>query len=252
MDEWMIFGFGDFFSDIADSIHANRGRIKAVVNNLKRADERLKSLRHRISLLGYDIPIIEFDDFHPADGEKYCIGFINRRDRLAAKLKLKHRITFTPLIHPTAYLGSNVRYGEGVIIGPHAVLAPNCRIGDLCVINRALSIGHDTEIGRLSFVAPGVSIAGMVRIGYGTTIGIGATVIDNTRIGSNTIIGAGAVVVNDVPDNVVFAGVPARFLKNNDVPVAGVPGKSPRKNGPDHASSRAMIEVKMRGPDTHA
>ena len=242
MDEWIIFGFGDFFSDIADLIHANDGRIKAVVNNLIPADERLKGLTRRIGLLGYDGPLIELDDFLPGPGEKYCIGFINRRDRLAAKLQVKHRIMFSPLIHPTAYLGSNVRYGEGVIIGPHAVLAPNCRIGDQCIINRALSIGHDTEIGRLSFVAPGVSIAGMVRIGHGTTIGIGATVIDNIRIGSNTIIGAGAVVVSDVPDNVVFAGVPAKFLKNNDVPVAGVPVKDIRKN----SRTRAVIEVKIR------
>ncbi|HTY90808.1 MAG TPA: NeuD/PglB/VioB family sugar acetyltransferase [Methanocella sp.] len=226
MDDWVVFGFGDFFSDIADSIHASQGRIKAVVNNLRRPEEPLKGLKRRTELLGYDIPVIELDDFLPAAGEKYCLGFINRRDRLAGKLKQKYGLVFSPLIHPAAYLGSNVQYGEGVIIGPHAVLAPNCKIGNMCVINRALSIGHDTEIGPLSFIAPGVSIAGMVRIGPGTTIGIGATVIDNVRIGSNAIIGAGAVVVGDVPDNAVYAGVPARFLRNNDTPVAGVPSKS--------------------------
>lgn len=246
MDEWVIFGFGDYFSDIADLIHAGHGRIKAVVNNLKRTDERLINLKHRIDILGYDIPIIEFDDFRPAPGEKYCIGFINRRDRLAAKIKQKHHITFSSLIHPTAYFGSNIRYGEGVIIGPHAVIAPNCRIGDMCVINRALSIGHDTEIGRYSFIAPGVSIAGMVSIGGGTTIGIGATVTDNTYIGSNSIIGAGAVVVNDVPDNVVFAGVPAKFLKNNDVSVAGVPLKGSR--GRDRTPVEADAAVKVLIP----
>ena len=246
MDEWVIFGFGDFFSDIADLIHADHGHIKAIVNNLKRTDERLNSLEHRIKLLGYDIPLIEFDDFHPMAGEKYCLGFISRRDRLASKVKQAHGIIFSPLIHPTAYLGSNVCYGEGVIIGPHAVLAPNCRIGDLCIINRALSIGHDTEVGPLSFVGPGVSIAGMAKIGYGTTIGIGATIIDNIRIGSNSIIGAGAVVVKDVPDNVVFAGVPAKFLRNNDVPVAGVPAKSAGKNSPEPADPYAIISIKLR------
>jgi len=33
-------------------------------------------------------------------------------------------------------------------------------------------------------------------------------------IGENSIVGAGAVVTHDVPDNVIVAGVPARFIKN--------------------------------------
>ncbi len=32
-------------------------------------------------------------------------------------------------------------------------------------------------------------------------------------IGNNVIIAAGSIVTKDVPDNVVFGGVPAKFIK---------------------------------------
>ena len=34
----------------------------------------------------------------------------------------------------------------------------------------------------------------------------------NTRIGSNVIIGSGSLVNKDIPDNSVYAGVPAKFI----------------------------------------
>lgn len=216
MDEWVIFGYGNLLSDIFDNIHANRGRIKAIVNNIDPDEAQRRDIEYRRSLLGYDAPVIELDDFRPADGEKYCYGFIKGREGLISALKEKHGLLFSSLVHPTAYCGSNVRFGEGVVIGPQTVIAPNCILGDFSFINRGLNIGHDTQLGAYSTISPGASIAGMVRIGRNTTVGIGATVIDGITIGSDSFVGAGAVVVRDVPDNVVVAGVPAKVLRTNE------------------------------------
>lgn len=43
-------------------------------------------------------------------------------------------------------------------------------------------------------------------------IGSGTRILYNTRIGSNVIIGSGSLVNKDIPDNTVYAGVPARFI----------------------------------------
>lgn len=216
MDRWVIFGFGHYLSDIADIIHARQGRIGAIVNNIDLTEEQWDDLKRRIALLGYDVPVQEISDFKPRPDEKYFYGFFRGRDKVLAEFKRTYGITFSPLIHPTAYLGSNVHCGEGALISPHAVIGPNCRIGDFTRVNRASTIGHDTEIGDFSDVAPGAAIAGMVRTGNKTMIGIGSTVIDGIRIGSNSVVGAGAVVVNDVPDNVVVVGVPAKVLRKNE------------------------------------
>ena len=43
-------------------------------------------------------------------------------------------------------------------------------------------------------------------------IGSGTRILYNTRIGSNVIIGSGSLVNKDIPDNSVYAGVPARYI----------------------------------------
>ena len=53
-------------------------------------------------------------------------------------------------------------------------------------------------------------------IGDNVSIGANASIIGNIIIGNNVIIGAGSVVVKDVPDNCVFAGVPAKIIRYLD------------------------------------
>ena len=216
MQEWVIFGFGDFISDIIDIIHANEGKVKAVIDNdnLRQAD--LDNLKRRLSLHPYEIPIIPLGEFCPSRDEKYMYGFLDTRESVLKDLEKTYDITFSNLIHPSAYLGSHISFGRGVCICPHAVISPNTKIDSFTLINRGSCIGHDVEIGEFCQVNPSASIAGLVTIGDRTTIGIGATVIDKIHIGVHCFDGAGAVVVKDVPDNVVVVGVPAKILKKNE------------------------------------
>jgi sugar O-acyltransferase (sialic acid O-acetyltransferase NeuD family) len=216
MDQWVIFGFGDYISDIFDIIHANGGKIKAVIDDATLRQAEPENLEKRISLLSYEVPVVPLPDFRPGAGDRYMFGFLNTRDRVLEDLEKTYDIRFSSLVHPSAYRGENGHLGRGVCISPHAVIAPNVRIGSFTVINRACNIGHDTEIGEFCQVNPGASIAGLVTIGDRTTIGIGATVIDKIHIGTHSFVGAGAVVVNDVPDDVVVVGIPAKILKKNE------------------------------------
>ena len=52
-------------------------------------------------------------------------------------------------------------------------------------------------------------------------IGANAVVIEGVRIGRGAVVAAGAVVVNDVPENAVVAGCPARVIKMKDEKTAG-------------------------------
>ena len=71
------------------------------------------------------------------------------------------------------------------------------------VIGNNVSIGHNA-------IVHGCTIADNVLIG------MGAIVMDNAVIGANSIIAAGAVVLEgtEVPEGSIFAGVPAKKVKD--------------------------------------
>ena len=53
---------------------------------------------------------------------------------------------------------------------------------------------------------------GCIEVMDNVFIGSGTRILYNTRIGSNVIIGSDRLVNKDIPDNSVYAGVPARFI----------------------------------------
>ena len=53
-----------------------------------------------------------------------------------------------------------------------------------------------------------------VVIGDNVFIGMKTIILKGVHIGNNVIIGAGSVVTKDIPDNEIWAGSPARYIKN--------------------------------------
>lgn len=57
---------------------------------------------------------------------------------------------------------------------------------------------------------------GCIEVMNNVFIGSGTRILYNTRIGNNVIIGSGSLVAKDIPDNSVYAGVPARRICSFD------------------------------------
>lgn len=53
---------------------------------------------------------------------------------------------------------------------------------------------------------------GCIEIMDNVFVGAGTRILYNTRIGSNVIIGSYSLVNKDIPDNSVYAGIPAKFI----------------------------------------
>ena len=136
------------------------------------------------------------------------------RARIAVQLK-ENGFSFCSITHPSSIIASSATLGEGVVVMAGAVINPFVKLGNHVIVNTGATIDHDCVIDDNSFIQPGAHLAGHVYVGKNTVIGIGSAVKERIKIGNNSIIGGGAFVNRDVPDNTVYAGVPARKLRNN-------------------------------------
>lgn len=116
-------------------------------------------------------------------------------------------------IHPQAIVAADVQVGPGTVIAAGAVVNPGGKIGENVIINTCASVDHNCIVEDGAHIAPGAHLAGKVIVGCAARIGIGAIITEHVRIGAGSVIGAGAVVLNDIPENIVAYGVPAKVIR---------------------------------------
>jgi acetyltransferase-like isoleucine patch superfamily enzyme len=152
----------------------------------------------------------------------------------------------TKKIAPNVILGKDVvlndfinlygcTIGDGTRIGPFVEVQKNAIIGKCCKIQSHTFICEGVTIEDEVFVSHGVMFindklpratndSGELQteedwsviptlVKRGASIGSNVTVMCGITVGSRSIVGAGSVVINDVPDNVIVAGNPARIIK---------------------------------------
>ena len=61
--------------------------------------------------------------------------------------------------------------------------------------------------------APPDLIANKVVIGKNVWISVSVVILNGVRIGDNTVVGACSLVRNDLPANVLAAGIPAKIVR---------------------------------------
>lgn len=105
-------------------------------------------------------------------------------------------------------VGKNVFIGEGIIID---TIRPDLiTIGDNTLITaRCVILTHFYKDGGFYY--------GPVKIGKGCFIGINSIISNSVIIGDGAVVGAGSIVTKDIPSGEVWAGNPAKFIKNKNV-----------------------------------
>ncbi|MBU1224811.1 MAG: acetyltransferase [Gammaproteobacteria bacterium] len=214
----VIFGISNILSDLLDCALALKLPVsKVVIHHPENPGERDLSVANRIEAYSHFAkqPILqEIDAFSPEDGERYLLGPTSPERRgLAEILVARFGLTFTSLVHPSAYVSPMAQLSGGVFVGANSVIAPGVELAEHVFVNRGVTIGHDTRIGAYSRVQPGSNLGGLSHIGEGVTIGIGATLLERLQIGDRSVIAAGSVVLRDVPEDVLVAGIPAAVKK---------------------------------------
>lgn len=130
------------------------------------------------------------------------------------------------------YIKTNFYRISGAKIGKNTMISLGAKvdtrrgsviIGDNCLITHGVYIlSHDGAAHVLDSSDDG---SGFVEIGNNVFIGVNSVILRNVKIGNNAIIGAGSVVIDDVPEGTLYAGNPARFIKDVPKPYRDLPKK---------------------------
>lgn len=143
-----------------------------------------------------------------------------------------------------AVIYEGVTIGEDCLIGDHSSIFTNVTIGRSVLISRHVTVNGDVTIGDNTRIMDNSHITGRVSIGANVfisvgvsmandnlfgkngfsdevrgatiedyvSIGVGATILPNIKIGKGSIVAAGSLVKEDVPENVIVAGNPAKVV----------------------------------------
>lgn len=129
--------------------------------------------------------------------------------------------------------GADLYHSEGLDVGgggcdmPWAYLT----VGDRCTMHnshlntyKAITLGDDVGLSpNVDVLTHGFWLNVMdgfpakfapVVIEHGAIIGRGTIILPGVRIGNRAVIGAGSIVTKNVPPMTVYAGNPAKFIKN--------------------------------------
>lgn len=122
---------------------------------------------------------------------------------------------FTSIIDANAIISPDVSIGTGTVIMPGVVINPGSTIGKHSIVNTRAVVEHDNTLGDFVHISPNATLAGTVNVKDFVHVGSGATVIPNSTIYQHSVIAAGAVVTEDIEENSLAVGVPAKIVKRS-------------------------------------
>lgn len=112
--------------------------------------------------------------------------------------------------------GSNIHIADNFYANFDCIIIDVCEvhIGKNCMIGPRTTICTATHPIDVKTRISGLEYGKPIKIGDNVWIGGHVMINPGVSIGNNVIIAAGAVVTNDIPNNVMIGGVPAKIIKN--------------------------------------
>lgn len=127
-------------------------------------------------------------------------------------------------IEPGAIIRDRVSIGKGAVIMMGAVINIGAEVGEGSMVDMNSVIGARGTLGKNVHLGAGAVIAGVLEppskspviIEDDVMIGANAVILEGVRVGKGSVIAAGSVVIDDIPENSVAAGSPAKVIKIKD------------------------------------
>jgi acetyltransferase-like isoleucine patch superfamily enzyme len=136
-------------------------------------------------------------------------------------------------------ISADTNIWQFVVVLPNAKIGNNCNICAQCFIENNVIIGDNVTIKNGVYIWDGIEIEDNVFIGpnvtftndkyprskkippsfqkitlkRGCSIGAACIILGSITIGKNAMVAAGSVVTKNIPDNELWMGSPAKFIR---------------------------------------
>ncbi len=127
-------------------------------------------------------------------------------------------------IEPGAIIRDEVIIKKNAVVMMGAILNIGAEVGEGTMIDMGAVLGGRAIVKDHCHIGAGAVLAGVIEPASATPViiednvlvGANAVVIEGVHVGKNAVVAAGAVVIEDVPENAVVAGCPAKIIKMKD------------------------------------
>jgi tetrahydrodipicolinate N-acetyltransferase len=150
--------------------------------------------------------------------------YVVESDRRNSAIPLLDTKGIQARIEPGAVIRDQVEIGNNAVIMMGAMINIGAVIGEGTMIDMNAVVGGRGTIGKNCHIGAGAVVAGVIEPPSATpviieddvVVGANAVILEGVRVGKGSVVAAGAIVIDDVPENVVVAGTPARIIKKID------------------------------------
>ncbi|MFF2857185.1 NeuD/PglB/VioB family sugar acetyltransferase [Peribacillus sp. NPDC058002] len=146
----------------------------------------------------------------------YIVAIGNNKVRSEIMDKINSTGGLTPtLIHPKAVISDSAKIGKGVYIHGNTYIWTKTNISDYCIISPNVVIAHHSSLGKACLISTLSGVGASITIKDNVFVGMGSTLVTGVSlVGEGSIIGAGAVVLKNVEKECVYAGIPAKKIRD--------------------------------------
>ncbi|WP_078391650.1 2,3,4,5-tetrahydropyridine-2,6-dicarboxylate N-acetyltransferase [Shouchella patagoniensis] len=173
----------------------------------------------------------DWDEIGPVLNENKAAieDYVVENDRRYSAIPLLDLKGIEARIEPGAIIRDQVEIGKGAVIMMGASINIGAVIGEGTMIDMNAVLGGRATVGKNCHIGAGSVLAGVIEppsaspviIEDGVVVGANAVILEGVRVGAGAVVAAGAIVTEDVPENTVVAGTPARVIKEIDEKTKG-------------------------------
>ena len=168
-------------------------RHKVIVGERFAVHGALKLMNSGVIQLGDDVTINSGSYFNPVGGSKRTVLATDA----GASIRIGNNCGIS---NSLLYAATEIILEDNVMIGGGCSICDT----DFHPIDFASRIGTDDKATQSK----------PIRIKNGAFVGMNSIILKGVTIGAHSVVGAGSVVTKDIPDNEIWAGNPARYIRS--------------------------------------